>query len=201
MHSFLAESSLARIAWHSSWATMFSMAMDSAEYWKRSLRRESGATIFGYYVKDPTAYGVVEFDESGKAISIEEKPVKPKSSYAVPGLYFYDNEVVRIAAGIKPSSRGEMEITSVNNEYLARGSLRVEKLGRGFAWLDTGTPDGLLEASNFIETLQTRQGLYVACLEEIAYRKGWLGRNKLLEIAEAMSKTEYGLYLLSVAEG
>ena len=163
-------------------------------------RRESGATIFGYYVKDPTSYGVIEFDGSGKALSLEEKPVQPKSNYAVPGLYFYDNEVLRIAAEVKPSPRGELEITSVNNEYLRRGNLRVEKLGRGFAWLDTGTPDGLLEAANFIETIQRRQGLYIACLEEIAYHHGWLDRRQLLEIGQSMAKTEYGQYLLALAE-
>jgi glucose-1-phosphate thymidylyltransferase len=163
-------------------------------------RRESGATIFGYYVQDPTSYGVIEFDASGKALSLEEKPAQPKSKYAVPGLYFYDNEVLRIAAEVKPSSRGELEITSVNNEYLRRENLRVEKLGRGFAWLDTGTPDGLLEAANFIETIQKRQGLYIACLEEIAYHHGWLGRRELLDIGQSMAKTEYGQYLLALAE-
>jgi glucose-1-phosphate thymidylyltransferase len=163
-------------------------------------RRESGATIFGYYVKDPTSYGVIEFDGSGKAISLEEKPAQPKSNYAVPGLYFYDNEVLRIAAEVKPSPRGELEITTVNNEYLRRGNLRVEKLGRGFAWLDTGTPDGLLEAANFIETIQKRQGLYIACLEEIAYHHGWLDRRQLLDIGQSMAKTEYGQYLLALAE-
>jgi glucose-1-phosphate thymidylyltransferase len=159
-----------------------------------------GATIFGYYVKDPGAYGVVEFDEKGMAVSIEEKPARPRSSYAVPGLYFYDNEVVRIAAAVKPSARGEIEITSVNNEYLSRGRLRVETLGRGFAWLDTGSPDSFLEASNFIQTIQKRQGLYVACLEEIAYRKGWIDRPRLMRLAESMAKTEYGQYLSFVAE-
>lgn len=158
-----------------------------------------GATIFGYYVKDPTAYGVVEFDSNGKAISIEEKPQNPKSHYAVPGLYFYDNDVVEIAKKVKPSARGEIEITSVNNEYLARGNLKVEVLGRGLAWLDTGTYDGLLEASNFIATIQKRQGLHVSCIEEIAYRKGWIDRTKLLSIADGI-KTEYGAYLRYVAD-
>jgi glucose-1-phosphate thymidylyltransferase len=161
---------------------------------------ESGATIFGYYVKDPGAYGVVEFDGTGVAISIEEKPSKPKSNYAVPGLYFYDNEVLRIASEVKPSARGELEITSVNNEYLARGSLRVETLGRGFAWLDTGSPDSFLEASNFIQTIQKRQGLYVACIEEIAFQKGWIDRERLIKIADSMAKTDYGQYLRFVAE-
>jgi glucose-1-phosphate thymidylyltransferase len=161
--------------------------------------REAGATIFAYYVKDPSSYGVVDFDETGRPLSIEEKPLKPKSNFAVAGLYFYDNEVIRIAEKIKPSDRGELEITSVNNEYLMRGSLRAERLGRGFAWLDTGTPDGLLEASNFIATVQKRQGLYVACIEEIAYHKGWIDKRKLLEAANSMGKTEYGLYLRSIA--
>jgi glucose-1-phosphate thymidylyltransferase len=161
---------------------------------------ESGATIFGYHVKDPGAYGVVEFDDKGIAISIEEKPARPKSNYAVPGLYFYDNEVLRIASEVKPSERGEIEITSVNNEYLARGSLRVETLGRGFAWLDTGNPDSFLEASNFIQTIQKRQGLYVACIEEIAFNKGWIDRARLLRIADSMARTEYGQYLRFVAE-
>lgn len=163
-------------------------------------RRDSGATIFGYYVRDPTAYGVVELDESGRAISIEEKPARPKSNYAVPGLYFYDREVVGLAEKLKPSARGELEITSINSDYLARGALRVERLGRGFAWLDTGSPHGLLEASNFIETLQKRQGLYVACLEEIAYHNGWINRRTLLGIANSMIKTEYGQYLQAIAE-
>lgn len=168
---------------------------------ERAVAQDTGATIFGYWVKDPSAYGVVEFDAEGKAISIEEKPAKPKSNYAVPGLYFYDNEVVGIATNVKPSARGEIEITSVNNEYLARGALRVEKFGRGFAWLDTGTPDGLLEASNFIETIQKRQGLYVACLEEIAFRRSWIDRKKLLDSANSMAKTEYGQYLRAIADG
>jgi glucose-1-phosphate thymidylyltransferase len=166
---------------------------------ERAAAQERGATIFGYYVKDPTAYGVVDFDATGKALSIEEKPAKPKSHYAVPGLYFYDNEVIDIAKTVKPSARGEIEITSVNNAYLARGDLRVELFGRGMAWLDTGTYDGLLEASNFIATIQKRQGLYVSCLEEIAYRKGWIDREKLLKLADGI-KTEYGAYLRYVAE-
>ena len=166
-----------------------------SEVLERAATRQSGATIFGYYVKDPAAYGVVEFDDEGKALSIEEKPKAPKSNYAVPGLYFYDNEVVQIAKDVKPSARGEIEITTVNNVYLAAGKLRVEMLGRGFAWLDTGNPADLLEASSFIEAIQKRQGLYVACLEEIAYRKLWLSKEGLLAAAEAMGKTEYGEYL------
>lgn len=164
----------------------------------RASSRKTGATIFGYYVKDPTAYGVVDFDASGKALSIEEKPAQPKSHYAVPGLYFYDNEVVEIAREVKPSARGEVEITSVNNAYLERGRLSVEIMGRGMAWLDTGNYDGLLEASNFIATIQKRQGLYVACIEEIAYRKGWIGGERLLSLADGF-KTDYGEYLRYVA--
>jgi glucose-1-phosphate thymidylyltransferase len=162
--------------------------------------RSAGATIFGYYVKDPSSYGVVEFDGRGMALSIEEKPKEPKSNYAVPGLYFYDNEVIAIAKGVKPSARGEIEITAVNNEYLSRGNLHVELLGRGFAWLDTGNPDDLHEASAFIKTIQKRQGLYVACLEEIAFRKGWLDKAGLLAAADRMKKTEYGEYLLGLVE-
>jgi glucose-1-phosphate thymidylyltransferase len=161
--------------------------------------RERGATIFGYYVVDPTSYGVVEFDVAGMAVSIEEKPKAPKSNYAVPGLYFYDNEVIGIAKNVRPSARGEIEITSVNNEYLARGTLHVEVLGRGFAWLDTGNPEDLHEAGAFIKTIQKRQGLYVACLEEIAFRKGWLDRAGLLRAVDRMKKTEYGEYLAFLA--
>lgn len=156
-------------------------------------------TIFGYHVVDPTSFGVVEFDKDLNVVSIEEKPEKPKSSYAVPGLYFYDNDVVEIAKNVKPSSRGELEITSINNEYLRRGKLKVELLGRGMAWLDTGTHKGLLEASNFVEAIQTRQGLYIACLEEIAYRKGYITKTKLLELAQPLMKTEYGQYLVKIA--
>ena len=163
--------------------------------------RESGATIFGYYVRDPREYGVVDFDETGKALSIEEKPEQPKSNYAVPGLYFYDNEVVEIAKNIKPSVRGEIEITAVNNEYLKRGELKVETLGRGFAWLDTGSHEALLEAANFVETFQKRQGLYVSCIEEIAYRRGFINKEQLLILAEPLLKTDYGKYLKEVAEG
>ncbi len=157
-----------------------------------------GSVIFGYLVKDPTAYGVVEFDASGKVLGIEEKPSAPKSNYAVPGLYFYSNDVVAIAADVKPSARGEIEITSINNEYLKRGELSVELLGRGMAWLDTGTYDGLLEASNFIATIQKRQGMYVSCIEEIAFRNGWLDRDALLKMA-ASYKTDYGRYLEYIA--
>ena len=166
---------------------------------RKTVEEKNESVIFGYMVKDPTAYGVVEFDKSGKVLGIEEKPVNPKSNYAVPGLYFYSNEVVNIAANVKPSARGEIEITSINNEYLDRGELSVELLGRGMAWLDTGTYDGLLEASNFIATIQKRQGMYVSCIEEISYRNGWLSKDKLLELA-AGYKTEYGEYLKYIAE-
>ena len=165
----------------------------------KQVNEKGGGAIFGYYVKDPTSYGVVEFDAQGMALSIEEKPAKPKSHYAVPGLYFYDNEVVQIAKNIKPSARGEIEITEVNNAYLKKGRLSVEVLGRGMAWLDTGTYDGLLEAANFIETIQKRQGMYVSCIEEIAYNNGWLSREELLKLAEGY-KTEYGSYLKYIAE-
>lgn len=163
--------------------------------------REKGATIFGYYVRDPREYGVVEFDENGVALSIEEKPEKPKSNYAVPGLYFYDNDVVEIAANVKPSARGEIEITSINNEYLRRGSLRVETLGRGFAWLDTGNHDSLLDAADFVAAFQKRQGLYISCIEEIAYKRGFINKEQLLKLAEPLIKTNYGRYLTEVANG
>ncbi len=162
---------------------------------------EPGATIFGYYVKDPREYGVVEFDENGKAISIEEKPANPKSNYAVPGLYFYDNDVVNIAANVKPSARGEIEITSVNNEYLSRGNLHVETLGRGFAWLDTGNHDSLLDAADFVSAFQKRQGLYISCIEEIAYKRGFIDKDQLLKLSEPLAKTAYGQYLVEVANG
>ena len=168
---------------------------------KEAASREKGATIFGYYVKDPSEYGVVEFDENGMAISIEEKPKYPKSNYAVPGLYFYDNDVVQIAKNVKPSARGEIEITSINNEYLRRGDLHVETLGRGFAWLDTGSHDNLLEAANFVATFQKRQGMYVSCIEEIAFRRGFINREQLLALAQPLLKTAYGQYLVDVAEG
>ncbi len=163
--------------------------------------REKGATIFGYYVRDPREYGVVEFDENGKALSIEEKPEHPKSNYAVPGLYFYDNDVVEIAKNVKPSARGEIEITSVNNAYLERGDLRVETMGRGFAWLDTGNHDALLDAADFVAAFQKRQGLYISCIEEIAYKRGFISKEQLLKLAEPLLKTDYGKYLVEVAEG
>ena len=163
--------------------------------------RKSGATIFGYYVRDPREYGVVEFDETGKALSIEEKPQNPKSNYAVPGLYFYDNDVVEIARNVKPSARGEIEITSVNNEYLRRGTLHVETLGRGFAWLDTGNHDSLLDAADFVAAFQKRQGLDISCIEEIAYKRGFIDREQLLKLAQPLMKTNYGKYLKEVAEG
>ncbi|MGA4474558.1 glucose-1-phosphate thymidylyltransferase RfbA [Ectopseudomonas chengduensis] len=166
----------------------------------RAASHESGATVFGYWVSDPERFGVVEFDAAGNALSIEEKPANPKSSFAVTGLYFYDNDVVQIAKAVKPSPRGELEITDVNNAYLARGDLRVERFGRGFAWLDTGTHDSLLDASHYVQTVEKRQGLKVACLEEIAYQQGWIDRDKLLACAKALGKTGYGQYLYKLAE-
>ncbi|MBQ6386886.1 MAG: glucose-1-phosphate thymidylyltransferase RfbA [Lachnospiraceae bacterium] len=163
--------------------------------------REKGATIFGYYVKDPREYGVVEFDGEGRAVSIEEKPEHPKSKYAVPGLYFYDNDVIEIARNVKPSARGELEITSVNNAYLERGDLYVETLGRGFAWLDTGNHDMLLDAADFVAAFQKRQGLYISCIEEIAYKKGFIDREQLVKLAGPLLKTAYGQYLMDIAEG
>lgn len=162
---------------------------------------EPGATIFGYYVRDPREYGVVEFDENGKAISIEEKPAEPKSNYAVPGLYFYDNSVVEIAKTIQPSARGELEITAVNNAYLEKGNLHVETLGRGFAWLDTGNHDMLLAAADFVSAFQKRQGLYISCIEEIAYKRGFINKEQLVALAQPLLKTDYGKYLMEIAEG
>lgn len=172
-----------------------------SETLKRAADRKEGATIFGYYVRDPRAYGVVEFDEAGNAISIEEKPENPKSNYAVPGLYFYDNCVVEIAKNVKPSARGELEITSVNNAYLEMGALKVETLGRGMAWLDTGNHDSLLDASNYVSSIQKRQGLYVSCIEEIAYKQGFINKEQLLELAKPLLKTDYGRYMVDVANG
>lgn len=172
---------------------------DMTKVLRRAMANLSGATVFGYPVKDPTAFGVVEFDKDHKVISIEEKPLKPKSNYAVPGLYFYDNRVVEIAKNVKPSARGEIEITAVNNAYLEAGELRVELLGRGIAWLDTGTPEGMLKAAQFVEAIQDRQGFYVSCIEEIAWRRGFITTAQLRAIGEGLKKTEYGQYLLSLA--
>lgn len=166
---------------------------------KAAVERKEGATIFGYHVSNPKDFGVVDFDDEGNVLSIEEKPATPKSNYAVPGLYFYDNKVVKYAKGIKPSKRGELEITDLNNEYLVRGKLKVELFGRGMAWLDTGTHHALLDAANFIEAVQTRQGLYVSCLEEIAYRQGFIDKDQLLARAKLMEKTDYGKYLMNIA--
>ena len=163
--------------------------------------RKTGSTVFGYHVTDPERFGVVEFDDSGRAISIEEKPEKPKSNYAVTGLYFYDNDVIEIAKSIKPSHRGELEITDVNNAYLQRGELHVSLLGRGFAWLDTGTHDSLIQAGSFVQTVEKRQGFKVACLEEIAYHSGWINEQQLRQQGEELKKTGYGQYLLAVADG
>ena len=167
---------------------------------RRAQAQDKGATIFGYRVNNPQDFGIVEFDRDGSVLSIEEKPENPRSNFAVPGLYFYDNDVVEIAKNVKPSARGEKEITAVNNEYLRRGTLRVELFGRGVAWLDTGTHDGLLEAADFVSIVQRRQGLYVSCIEEIAYRKGYIDKDQLLRLAEPMLKTAYGKYLLRVSE-
>lgn len=169
------------------------------EILEKAAQIEEGAIVFGYYTNNPEAFGVVEFDEEGNVLSVEEKPENPKSNYIVPGLYFYDNNVIEIAKNVKPSARGELEITSVNEEYLNRGLLKVELLGRGMAWLDTGTHDGLLDAANFIETVQKRQSLYIACLEEIAYLKGYITKEKVLELAESLKKTDYGQYLVNLA--
>jgi glucose-1-phosphate thymidylyltransferase len=171
-----------------------------SDYLRSAAARETGATVFGYQVRDPERYGVVSFDASGRAVSLEEKPAKPKSSYAVTGLYFYDNQVLDIAAGLKPSPRGELEITDVNRAYLDRGQLNVEKLGRGIAWLDTGTHESLMQASNYIHAIEERQGLMVACLEEIAYRMGWISAADLRALATAMASSTYGQYLFRVLE-
>lgn len=167
---------------------------------EEAAKLEEGAVVFGYPVKDPRAYGVVEFDKNGKAISLEEKPENPKSNYAIPGLYFYDNTVLKKVKSIKPSARGELEITSVNEKYLEEGKLSVKKFGRGVAWLDTGTHEALLEAANFVQTVQKRQGFYIACIEEIAYQKGWIGEEEVRELAKVMMKTEYGKYLIELVE-
>ena len=164
------------------------------------MKRESGATIFGFPVKDPRNFGVVEFDKDEKVVSIEEKPEHPKSSYAVPGLYFYDNKVVEIAKNVKPSARGEIEITAINNEYLRRGELYVTLMGRGMTWLDTGTPEGMLQASEFVQTIQERQGFYISCIEEIAWRRGFITTEQLMELGKELDKTEYGQYLIALAE-
>lgn len=165
---------------------------------EKAIKNESGATIFGYYVKNPKDFGVVEFDERGKVVSLEEKPKNPKSNYAIPGIYFYDNSVIEKAKIVLPSERGELEITSINEMYLKEDNLNVISLGRGMAWLDTGTFDGLLEASNFVKTIQTRQGIMIACLEEIAYNKGWIDDKQLLKLSKSLEKTSYGEYLLSL---
>ncbi|MDT0126576.1 glucose-1-phosphate thymidylyltransferase RfbA [Paenibacillus sp. RRE4] len=164
-------------------------------------RIKEGALIFGYFVKNPESYGVIEHNNEGKVLSIEEKPEEPKSNYAVPGLYFYDNSVIEIAKSIKPSARGELEITEVNNVYLQRGELNVKLLGRGMAWMDTGTHDGMLEASNYVEAMQKRQGLYIACIEEIAYKMGYITKEQLVGLAQPLLKTDYGQYLMHIAEG
>ncbi|MCI6458981.1 MAG: glucose-1-phosphate thymidylyltransferase, partial [Clostridium sp.] len=167
---------------------------------KRASKMEKGATIFGYYVQDPRSFGVVDFDENGKVTSLEEKPEEPKSKYAVPGLYFYDNSVVEKAKKIKPSERGELEITDLNKAYMEEGTLQVELLGRGMAWLDTGTHTSMLQASNFVEAVQTTQGTYIACLEEISYRQGWISAEQVLELAKPLMKTGYGKYLVDIVE-
>ena len=171
-----------------------------ADKLKYAMERENEATIFGYYVKDPTAYGVVEIDQNGKAISIEEKPENPKSNYAVPGLYFYTNDVIEISKNVKPSARGELEITSINDEYMKRGKLKVEKLGRGMTWFDTGTHDALLETASFVQTIQKRQGLQISCPEEIAFKNKWISNKQLLDLAQKFMKTDYGKYLKDLAE-
>ena len=171
-----------------------------SEILKRAMKLKEGAIIFGYYTQNPESFGVVEFDEEWNVLSVEEKPKHPKSNYIIPGLYFYDNDVIEIANNVKPSERGEKEITSINDEYLKRNKLKVELLGRGMAWLDTGTHDGLLEAANFIETIQKRQGVYVASLEEISYNFGYINEDSLFKLAEPLKKTDYGKYLIKLAE-
>ena len=173
---------------------------DMTKVLRRAMENKTGATIFGYPVKDPRSFGVVEFDADRNVISIEEKPQNPKSNYAVPGLYFYDNRVVEIAKNVKPSARGEIEITAVNNAYLEMGELKVTLLGRGMAWLDTGTPQGMLKASEFVEAVQDRQGFYVSCIEEIAWRRGFINTQQLKQIGESLKMTDYGQYLLTLAE-
>ncbi len=173
---------------------------DMTRVLNRSIRELNGATVFGYPVKKPKAFGVVEFDKDHNVISIEEKPEKPKSNFAVPGLYFYDNQVVEIAKNVKPSDRGEIEITSINNAYLAMGKLRVSLLGRGTAWLDTGTPQGMLNASEYVEAVQSRQGYYVSCIEEIAWRRGFISTERLMELGRELETTDYGKYIISIAE-
>ena len=175
--------------------------LDMTSTLRAAMAQNIGATIFGYPVKDPRSFGVVDFDREGKVLSIEEKPEKPKSNYAVPGLYFYDNRVVKIAKRVQPSARGEIEITAVNNAYLALGELRVTLLGRGMAWLDTGTPEGMLKAAEFVEAVQDRQGFYVSCIEEIAWRRGFITREQLHTLGEELKMTDYGQYLISLAEG
>ncbi len=167
---------------------------------QKAMENKTGATIFGYPVKDPRAFGVVEFDKNNRVVSIEEKPERPKSNFAVPGLYFYDNRVVEIAKSIRPSARGELEITAINNDYLARGELNVVLLGRGMAWLDTGTPSNMLKAAGFVETVQERQGFYISCIEEIAWRRGFISTKQLLALGEELKMTDYGQYLLSIAK-
>lgn len=170
------------------------------DYLRQSIDRKNGATIFGYPVKDAREFGVVEFDKSGKVLSLEEKPKDPKSNYAVPGLYFYDNDVVKIAKSIKPSKRGELEITSINNEYLKQNKLYVTLMGRGMTWLDTGSPEGMLQASEFVKTIQERQGFYISCIEEIAWRRGFITTEQLYKLGKELDKTEYGQYLMSLAK-
>lgn len=174
---------------------------DMTSVLKSALEQKTGAVIFGYPVKDARSFGVVEFDENGKALSIEEKPLVPKSNYAVPGLYFYDNDVISIAKNIKPSSRGELEITAVNNEYLKRGKLFVTLMGRGMTWLDTGSPSGMLQAAEFVNTIQQRQGFYISCIEEIAWRRGFISAEQLMKLGQELKTTEYGQYLLSLVKG